>query len=44
MSGPPLGRFPTVRRAECLGRYPIWPYRHRTTNDSRLMPLVIDKT
>jgi hypothetical protein len=38
MSGQPPGRFPTDRRAEGLGPYPIWPYRHRATNGSRLIP------
>jgi hypothetical protein len=43
MSGLPPGRFPTHRRAECLGSYPIWPYRHRATNGSRRMPPATEK-
>lgn len=43
MSGLPPDRFPTVRRAERLGPYPIWPCRPGTTNGSRLVPPLIDK-
>jgi hypothetical protein len=43
MSGLPPGRFPTDRRAECLGPYPIWPYRQRATNGSRLIPLATER-
>jgi hypothetical protein len=43
MSGLPPGRFPTDRRAECLGPYPIWSYRQRATNVSRLIPPATEK-
>jgi hypothetical protein len=43
MSGLPPGRFPTDGRAECIGPYPIWPYRRGTTNGSRLIPAAIEK-
>ena len=43
MLNAPLGRFPTLRRAERLDPRETWQNQHHTTDSDRHMPPAIDK-